>query len=160
MSKYGGVGMENKILHILIDSSTKSGRTKYGPSTVCWSIFRNEIKGMPCRVGIIYGEEEGPNKFFYVGVIKALEDCFLIKCKNHEIKVYGDLKLVIDQLNGGNIRTLKRYKDQVVAIEEKLLNKKIQRISYHYKNDDDKIYYKVDQCAKKFHEFLNKEFKP
>ena len=82
-------------IYILVDSSTKGSRqSKYGESVACWGIFINELSGMPSRIGIIYSKHEGPNTIFYVGVIRALEDCFHLGHENCSIKVMGDCKSV------------------------------------------------------------------
>ena len=150
-----------RCLYILIDSSTRprSAKNRYGKSTAFWCAFWNEIKGMPCRAGIVYNATDGPMKIFYDGIIRALEVCFPIVGVNRTVKVMGDCQHVIKQLRG-EIKSieLENYFNQVRRLEFKYRVYKKGTISFEYIPRDNDFYKKVHRCAKDFLEFLKKRF--
>ena len=144
-------------IHILVDSSTKpsSKTNKYGESTACWAIYTNGIGPTPTYVGLTYRPQEGPNRIFYIGVIRALEEVFESPYVKYSLKVCGDCQPVIDQLNGKwRVVELKPLYDQVKSLEEKIKKEKGAQIEYEFLGEDDSVYKKIDQCAKQSREFI------
>lgn len=144
-------------IQILIDSSTKpsSKTNKYGESSACWVIYTSEITPTPTYVGLTYRPQEGPNRIFYIGVIRALEELFGSPYVKYSLKISGDCQPVIDQLNGKwRVVELKPLYDQVKTLEEKYKREKGVPIQYEYISEDNDVYKKVDQCVKQFGEFI------
>jgi ribonuclease HI len=144
-------------IYILIDSSTKGTQTsKYGPSSACWAVFRDRLEGMPLRVGIIYcNYDEGPNKMFYIGVARALEDCFLMGSTNCIFEVKGDCEPVIKQLTGQwSVNVLADFYNRVKNIEKQYKVDNRGQIRYEHISSDDGLYKKIDRCAKEVHNFI------
>lgn len=142
---------------ILVDSTTRGTDTsKYGKSTVCWFVYREELKGMPLRVGAIYCDyNEGPNKIFYVGVIRALEDCFFLCGTDNNIKIMGDCEHAIGQLNSDiDIDDLEPFYKQVKGLEKKYERYGKGPIKYEYLGEKDAAYRKLDRCVKQFQNYL------
>jgi len=144
-------------LHILIDSSTKrtSKTDKYGESTAAWAAWwRDELKKeKPIRCGIHYLRREGPNKIFYEGIIRALEQC-LDLCWDDNIFIWGDCMAVIDQLNGKrNIDWMRSKNNQVKALIKKY-EQKNNTVSFEYLNEEKILYKKIDQLAKRSRKFI------
>jgi len=144
-------------VNILIDSSTNpSSRTnKYGESVAVWGVWRdNEKKAKPLRCGIHYFCYEGPNKTFYQGVIRALEQCLEMYWKE-EVIVFGDCKPVIEQLNGERaLNKMQKEYRQVQALIKKYKEKDNQ-IQFQYLDESDSLYRKIDQLSKKSREFIH-----
>lgn|GEM_PF-2168060 len=136
------------ILNIYIDSSTK--RTKlgshYGESVAAWGAWWDGIfNEKPIRCGIHYFRHEGPNKVFYEGVIRALEQCVSLMWVDKCI-VRGDCELVIKQLRGEwRVGQMKKYFKQVQVLKIKYKG----NISFEYISESDPIYKKIDQLAKR-----------
>jgi len=144
-------------IHILVDSSTKpsSKTSKYGESSACWAIYTNGKITTPEFVGLIYRPKEGPNKIFYIGVIRALEELLESQYVEYLLKIRGDCQPVIDQLNGKwRAVEMKPLYDQVKSLEKKIKKEKRAQIEYEYWGEDDSVYKKIDQCAKQSREFI------
>jgi ribonuclease HI len=159
IGKKGGMTLTFTI-HILIDSSTKpsSKTSKYGESAACWAIYPSEITSPPEYVGLIYRPKEGPNKIFYIGVIRALEELFESQYVKYSLKIRGDCQPVIDQLNGKwRAVGMKSLYDQVKSLEKKIMKEKGAQIEYEYLGEDDSVYKKIDQCAKLSREFIKRQ---
>lgn len=139
-------------LHILIDSSTKrsSSTNKYGESIAAWGAWwSNDKQNKPVKAGIHYYRREGPNKTFYQGVIRALEQCMGMCWQNSDIVVFGDCKPVINQLNGTwSVNRMQEEYDQVQALVREYGREGI-TVSFRYLNENDAMYKKVDQLAKR-----------
>lgn len=144
-------------IQVLVDSSTtpSSKTSKYGESAACWAIYTGATTSTPEFVGLIYRPKEGPNKIFYIGVIRALEEMLESQYVQYLLKVRGDCQPVIDQLNGkwGAVE-MKPFYDRVKALEKKIKREKRAEIEYEYLNEKDRVYSKVDRCAKQFKEFV------
>jgi len=85
------------IINILVDSSTKptSQKQRSGESIAAWAMWNNAtMSGAPIRCGVHYFNHNGPNKTFYEGIIRSLEQC-LEYCWNDEVIIKGDCQLVI-----------------------------------------------------------------
>jgi ribonuclease HI len=135
-------------------------------SRVCSSIQRtierrettrstSEITRTPEYVGLVYRPKEGPNKIFYIGVIRALEEILETQYVKYLLKVRGDCQPVIDQLNGKwRAVEMKTLYDQVKSLEKKIMKEKRAQIEYEYLAEDDHLYNKIDQCVKQFREFI------
>jgi len=146
-------------IQILVDSSTKpfSKTSKYGESAACWAIYTSEIASLPEYVGLVYRPKEGPNKIFYIGIIRALEELAESQYVEYLLKIRGDCQPVIDQLNGKwRAVEMKPLYDQVKSLEEKIKKNKRAQIEYDYLGEDDNVYKKIDQCAKQFRELIKK----
>lgn len=143
-------------IQILVDSSTtpSSKTSKYGESAACWAIYPHEATSTPEYVGLIYRPKEGPNKAFYIGIIRALEELLEADYVQYLLKVRGDCQPVINQLNGtwGAVE-MKLFFDRVKALEQRIRQEKRAEVEYEYLSEDDPIYRRVDQCAKQFKEF-------
>lgn len=143
-------------LHILIDSSTKGTKVdKYGESVAAWAAWwQDELKkDKPVRCGIHYLRREGPNKIFYEGIIRALEQCLEL-CWDDEIYIWGDCVAVIDQLNGKrNIDWMHSKNKQVKALIKKYKEKN-NTIFFKYLNEEKVVYKKIDQLAKRSRKFI------
>jgi ribonuclease HI len=144
-------------IYILIDSSTKgTSESQYGPSTACWAVFPDRMQGKPLRVGLICcNYNEGPNKMFYIGIIRALEDCLFMGDENCIFELRGDCKPVINQLTGKwNVCALTVFYSQVKGIEKKFRDEHRGQIQYAYISGDNMLYKKVDRCAKEVRNFV------
>jgi len=140
---------------ILIDSATKRStkRNKYGESVAAWCAWEESSMKIPFRCGIHYFNYEGPNKTFYQGVIRSLEQC-LDACWEDKVNVLGDCKLVIEQLKGKyKIRQMQKEYRQVQALINKYREKN-NHVSFQYINDADPLYWKIDQLAKRGRQFV------
>jgi len=139
------------IINILVDSSTKgtSPKQKYGESTAAWAMWNSAtINKPPTRCGINYFNHNGPNRTFYEGIIRALEQC-LDYCWSDEVIIKGDCQLVIQQLNKEcKVVELDMLYRQVQALVSKYEKKKNQ-VKFQYIGKDDPVYSKVDQLAKR-----------
>jgi hypothetical protein len=142
--------------YVLIDNSTKgTGTSKYGESAVCWSVFADSIIGNPIRVGILYCNYSGPNKMFYVGVIRALEDCYFLGDHDCCLKIVGDCLPVINQLKGvWKVKALEPFYAQVKGLESKYRTNDKGLVSYDYLGEDNPLYIKVDKCVKDSFNYL------
>ncbi len=146
-------------IQILVDSSTiaSSKTSKYGESAACWAIYTSENILTPEYVGLAYRPKEGPNKIFYVGIIRALEELLASPYIEYSLKIKGDCQPVIDQLNGKRgIAEMKPLYDQVKSLEKKIKKEKRAQIEYEYLGEDDSVYKKIDQCAKEFRTFIKR----
>jgi ribonuclease HI len=104
---------------------------------------------------LVYRPKEGPNKIFYIGVIRALEEILETQYVKYLLKVRGDCQPVIDQLNGKwRAVEMKTLYDQVKSLEKKIMKEKRAQIEYEYLAEDDHLYNKIDQCVKQFREFI------
>jgi ribonuclease HI len=89
-------------LNIFVDSATKhtSKDNKYGESVAAWAAWwGDDFSSAPARCGIIYLCNEGPNKTFYQGIIRSLEQCLSLAWGD-EVYLHGDCQTVINQLKG------------------------------------------------------------
>jgi ribonuclease HI len=151
-----GQSQKRRIL-ILIDSSTKATKeSKRGPSTVCWAAYLGRLEGAPLRVGLLcLNYDEGPNRAFYIGVIRALEDCFIIGDKDCVFEIKGDCKCVIDQLTASmNVDKLDVFYRQVKKLEGKYKESNRGQIQYKYISEKNDLYKKIDRCAKEVRNFV------
>ncbi len=110
------------IRNILVDSSTKptSSKERYGESTAAWAMWSSTtMNEPPITCGINYFKHNGPNKTFYEGIIRALEQC-MEYCWNDEVIFKGDCQLVIQQLNKEcKVVQLDKQYRQVIALVSK-----------------------------------------
>jgi len=136
-------------LNIFIDSSTKRTRrgNRYGESVVAWGAWWNgTLNEKPIRCGIHYFRYEGPNKVFYEGIIRALEQCMPLIWEEDELIIRGDCEPVLKQLRGEwNVGQMKKYFRQVQALKRKYRG----AIKFEYINRNHPIYKKIDQLAKR-----------
>jgi hypothetical protein len=154
---------QTRQVFVLIDSSTKGSKeSKCGKSTLCWAVFANSLEGVPLRVGLLcLNYDEGPNKAFYIGVIRALEDCLFMGDADCIFEIRGDCKCVIDQLAGSmEVDKLKVFHKQVKKLEDKYSELGRGQIRYQYINEDSKVYKRVDRCAKEVRNFMEQRFSP
>ncbi|MFC2017148.1 reverse transcriptase-like protein [Chloroflexota bacterium] len=139
------------VINILVDSSTKptSLRQRYGESTAAWAMWNSAtMNEPPIRCGINYFKHNGPNKTFYEGIIRALEQC-LDYCRNDEVIIKGDCQCVIQQLNKEwKVVELEIQYRQVKALVSKY-EKKQNQVKFQYIGESDPVYSKVDQLAKR-----------
>ena len=135
-------------LWVFVDSSTKksSNKNKYGESVAAWGAWWDKtFHEKPVRCGIHYFKYEGPNKCFYEGIIRALEQCMPLIWEDNEIIVSGDCKPVIEQLNGERkVGDMRKYFNQVQGIKNKYRGV----VKFEYVNEDAPVYKKIDQLAK------------
>ncbi len=143
-------------LLVFIDSSTKSSSVsnKYGESIAAWAAWwEGTLYMKPVRCGIYYFRYEGPNITFYQGVIRTLEQCMDLIWQSDELIIYGDCEAVIKQICGQRrVNKMRLYYKQVQALITKYHNKvKLNKpiIQFEYKNNNDPIYKKIDQLAKR-----------
>ena len=139
------------IINILVDSSTKatSSKQRSGESTAAWAMWNSPtMNEPPIRCGISYFKHNGPNKTFYEGIIRALEQC-LEYCWNDEVIIKGDCQLVIQQLNKEcKVVELAMQYRQVQALVSKY-EKKQNQVKFQYLGEGDPVYSRVDQLAKR-----------
>ena len=139
------------IINILVDSSTKptSSKQRCGESTAAWAMWNSPtMNASPIRCGISYFKHNGPNKTFYEGIIRALEQC-LDFCWNCQVIIKGDCQPVIKQLNEEwKAVALDMQYRQVKALVSKY-EKKNNQVEFRYIGEGDPVYYKVDQLAKR-----------
>ncbi len=144
-------------IQILVDSSTKpsSKTSKYGESAACWAIYTSETGPTPEYVGLVYRPKEGPNRIFYIGIIRALEEMLGLPYVDYLLKVKGDCQPVIYQLNDkwGAVE-MKALYDRVKTLEQKIRHEKRAQIEYEYLCEEHRVYSRVDQCAKQSREFI------
>jgi len=135
-------------LNIYVDSSTKRTKlgNRYGESVAAWGAWWDgTFNEKPIRCGIHYFRYEGPNRVFYEGIIRALEQCMSLIWAD-ECIVWGDCELVIKQLRGEwEVGQMKKYFKQVQALKRKYKG----TINFEYINQSDPIYKKIDQLAKR-----------
>ena len=135
-------------LHIYVDSSTKPSKdTKYGESIAAW-FLRDAKANTFYRGGVHYFHHFGPNKTFYEGIIHALESALtdVNNGSGDPIKVHGDCELVIEQLRGTRgVDKLRNWYTRVKALEGQVKKS----VTYHYLNETDATYRKVDQLSKR-----------
>jgi hypothetical protein len=139
--------------YIYVDSCTKrtNKNNKYGESTAAWAFWNDNIG--PIRCGINYFKYAGPNKTFYQGIIRSLEQC-LDCCWEDEIFVCGDCIPVIGQLRGEReINSMVSEHNQTQALVRKYQEKN-NIVHFEYVNEEDGDYKKIDQLAKKGREFI------
>jgi ribonuclease HI len=105
---------------------------------------------------LIYRQRAGPNRIFYIGIIRALEELFEAGWLNYSLKVQGDCKAVINQLNEIKWHPvdMKDLYDQVRSLEDKLKSVRRAQIEYEYLDESDSVYQKIDQCAKRGRAFI------
>jgi ribonuclease HI len=142
--------------YIFIDSCTKrtAKDNKYGESTSAWGVWGDDLEN-PLRCGIQYFRYEGPNKCFYKGIIRALEQC-LDLCWGDSVMILGDCEAVIKQLNGEwAVRSMAVEYNQVQALIGKYL-KKENLVTFQYISENDRIYKKIDQLSKRSLNFIKK----
>jgi ribonuclease HI len=143
---------------ILVDSSTKpiSPEIKPGESVAAWAMWNSEtMNDSPILCGISYFKQNGPNKTFYEGIIRALEQC-MEYCWNDEVIIKGDCQPVIKQLNKEwKVVALDMQYRQVQGLVSKY-EKKQNQVKFQYIGENDPVYSKVDQLAKKGRDFIHK----
>jgi ribonuclease HI len=146
------------IINILVDSSTKptSSKDRYGESTAAWAMWNSaKLNEPPIRCGINYFKNNGPNKTFYEGIIRALDQC-LNYCRNVEVVIKGDCEPVIKQLNKEwKVVDLDMQYRQVQALVSKY-EKKQNQVKFQYIRENDPVYSKADQLAKRSLDFIHK----
>lgn len=146
-------------LFVLLDTSTKrSSRTsKYGESTIAWVARWNKPTSVVVRSGIEYVYFEGPNKVFYDGIIRVLQSCFYLCHPEDKLVIFGDCKLVIDQINSvpwTNSQMLPFWK-QV----QKLAAAYRCPVEFIYMPRANPLYDEVDQMAKRSRGFFKNHIK-
>lgn len=144
-------------LIILVDSSTKpsSSKRRYGESVAAWAIWNcAKMNESPIRCAFHYFNDNGPNKTFYEGIIRALEQCLEI-CINDEVIIKGDCQHVIKQLNNEiKVQILDMQYRQVKFLVSKY-EEKGNQVKFQYIGEEDPVYYKIDQLAKRSRGFIN-----
>jgi hypothetical protein len=106
---------------------------------------------------LIYRPKAGPNRIFYFGIIRALDELLDSGYLMYSLKVMGDCEPVIEQLKGNRCAIeMKDLYEHVRLLEDRLRNKKRAQVEYEYLNEDDGIYRKIDQCAKRSRAFIRK----
>lgn len=146
----GNIGMS---ILIYIDSSTKRTNkdNKYGESIAAWGLWNNNSG--PYRCGINYFKYGGPNKTFYQGVIRALEQCLDFCWEDHVI-VCGDCIPVIEQLTGERfVNVMRSEYSQTQALIKKYRGKN-NIVNFQYINENDNKYKKIDQLSKLSRDFI------
>ncbi len=142
--------------NIFIDSATKRTNryNKYGESIAAWAIWRNGmLNEKPIKCGIHYFKYEGPNKVFYEGIIRGLEQCMSLIWDEDELIILGDCKPVLGQLKGEiAVGKMEKYFDQVQALKRKYRG----IIKFEYINEKDLTYKKIDQLAKRSRSYITK----
>ena len=141
---------------ILVDSSTKGAKgTHYGKSAACWAIFMGKLEGAPSHVGLIYRKLEGPNRTFYLGVIRGLIDFFELGYHRCNVEVKGDCQLVINQLTGKWLAIdLEPFYSRVKELEHWYRECRGGTIEYSYLSRNDGLYRKIDRCAQEVINFI------
>lgn len=141
---------------VRIDSATKPKQKpfKVGPSSAAWITWLNE---RIIASGIIYFDYNGPNKAFYDGIIAALtqlERGHFHPAGTDEVKVYGDCRPVIDQLN--NKRRVIRMKKHFKCIQD--FTKKHSNVTFEfiYQNETNPEYKKVDILSREGRSWIEK----
>lgn len=134
-------------IQIYVDSSTKpSNGTQYGESIAAW-LIKWDRAAIFWNGGVHYIHRSGPKKTFYEGVIRALE-CALPDANNgygDRVELYGDCQTVINQLQGvWGVGQLQSFYKRVKALEAMFKEK----VTYHYLNETDATYKKVDRLSK------------
>ena len=144
-------------LIILIDSSTKpsSSKRRYGESIAAWAIWNYaNMNEPPIRCAFHYFRDNGPNRTFYEGIIRALEQCLEI-CWKDEVIIKGDCQHVIKQLNDEiKAQILDMQYRQVKALVSKY-EAKGNQVKFQYIGEDDPVYHRIDQLAKRSRGFIN-----
>jgi ribonuclease HI len=116
---------------------------------------------MPYEVGLLYSHNERTNRMFFRGVLAGLEYCVdndKDNSCNYELVVKGDCKCVIDVLNQTTGRSaLLRFYDIAKNLENRLKAEKQVDIRYEHIPRNEKIYQRIDQCAKRARGFIERE---
>ncbi|HZS43181.1 MAG TPA: reverse transcriptase-like protein [Candidatus Paceibacterota bacterium] len=140
-------------LYILVDSSTKptSKHDKRGESIAAWAAWwSNDSRGKPVAAGVHYLRHSGPNKCFYLGIIRALEHC-LPMCWSNKVIIMGDCEPVLKQLNKiWQVSSMALEYKQVMGLIKKY-KEKGNEIVFSYLSENNSEYKNIDQLAKRSH---------
>jgi ribonuclease HI len=146
-------------LFVLLDTSTKptSKTNKYGNTTTAWVARWNKPSNPVVRADIQFLYHEGPNKAFYDGIIRALETLYHMCHSTDRIVIYGDCKLVIDQLNSHPpaSSSLTPFWNQI----QKIVASYRCPVEFIYMPRTNSYYQEVDQMAKRARGFFNHSIK-
>jgi len=137
--------------YALIDNSTKGTSTsKYGATSIAWAIWdaKPKLSIQPIRASVLYMKKNGPNKAFFEGIIRILEQIVWEDFIREEdtLSVFGDCDCVIKVLNGEQqANILKNYLYRAKDLERFIRV----NVRYKYINDSQPIYRNIDQLAKR-----------
>ena len=128
---------------------------KSGKATAGWTTERkNEIMA----AGLIYYDYHGPNKAMYEGVLAALsqlETEYFNPAGTDTVKVFIDIELVIDQINGKkNADKMAKHLDRVESFRKRHRNVSCE---FLHQNEKDPKYKKVDIISKEGKDWMKKK---
>ena len=143
--------------YVLVDNSTKP--RLLGKSCACWAVFKDNYNSKPLRIGLIFlNYKFGTQQAFYLGVIKALEDCFILGGSDVAFHILGDCQTVIKLLRGEwQPHKLAPFHAQVQGLLNKYRDNKRGMVAFDYINEETPSYKFVDIISQRSHNTIEAE---